>query len=95
MQSLTPKRSLWSGYKFVGDNIDKNVKPRFQRHEIRGQSFHFFHGFAVQDKNKVDFSECSDRPPVQSVQEANVLLPSQTDIKLIKEELSIPIARYG
>ena len=22
---------MWFGYKFVGDNIDKNVKPRFQR----------------------------------------------------------------
>ena len=21
---------MWFGYKFVGDNIDKNVKPRFQ-----------------------------------------------------------------
>lgn len=26
----------WFGYKFVGDNIDKNVKPSFQRAEQRG-----------------------------------------------------------
>ena len=30
-ESVTQSKIMWSGYKFVGDNIDKNFRPRFQR----------------------------------------------------------------
>ena len=34
--------NMWFGYKFVGDNIDKNIKPRFQQQECQaGQSLHY------------------------------------------------------
>ena len=36
------ERNGWVGYVFVGDNIDKNVKPRFQRYENKGQSLYTF-----------------------------------------------------
>lgn len=52
----------WFGYKFVGDNIDKNIKPSLQRHEIRGMSLHYFHGFAMRDR--IDFSHLSNEPPL-------------------------------
>ena len=77
----------------MGDNIDKNVKPRFQRHEKQGQSFHFFHGYAVKDR--VDLSELSDKPPVYTIPEPSVLIPSLTDLTSVKEELTILIARYA
>ena len=83
---------MWSGYKFVGDNIDKNVRPRFQRQEARGQSFHHFHGYAVRDR--VDLSKLSDKPPAHTTPEPSILLPSQTDLNCLKEELTILIARY-
>ena len=38
----TEDESSWCGYKFVGDNVDKNVKPTRQRHERHGQSLHYF-----------------------------------------------------
>ena len=42
---LAPQEDMpWFGYKFVGDNIDKSVKPSHQHHEQRGQSLHHFHG---------------------------------------------------
>ena len=42
-----PQANMWFGYKFVGDNIDKSVKPSLQRHKLRGQSLHYIHGYAV------------------------------------------------
>ena len=34
---------LWCGYIFVGDNMDKNVKPSRKGQEIKGKSLHYFH----------------------------------------------------
>ena len=49
----------WFGYKFVGDNVDKNIRPSYQRMEHhRGQSLHYFHGYALRDR--VDLSNYSD-----------------------------------
>ena len=44
------EHSLPYGYKLVGDNVDKNVKPSLQRYEMRSQSLHQFHSFAVRDR---------------------------------------------
>ena len=69
---------LWCGYKFVGDNVDKNVKPSRQREEIKGKSLHYFHGYAAKDRvNLASLSECS---PPMSTPDPNVLLPSAADV---------------
>ena len=48
-----PKKS---GYKLIGDNVDKGLKARFMRVEDHGnQSLHYFHACAIQ--NRVDLSE--------------------------------------
>ena len=44
-----------SGYKFVIDNIDMGVKPRYQRADSQNQSLHYVQVFAV--KNRVGFSQ--------------------------------------
>ena len=36
------------GYKIVGDNIDKEVKPRFACSNYPTKSLHYFHSFALQ-----------------------------------------------
>lgn len=82
---------MWFGYKFVGDNIDKNVKPSLQRHELRGQSLHYFHGYAVRDR--VDLSKLSDKPPPFSIPEPSVFLPSPGDLSSLREELEILVSR--
>lgn len=79
----------WFGYKVVGDNIDKNVKPRFHRQEHKGQSLHHFHGFAVKDR--VDLTSFS--PPLAEI-DASMLLPSSADILALKKELEVLISRY-
>jgi hypothetical protein len=38
------------GFKLVGDNIDKNVKPRHMRQEKQAQSMHYYHSYAVHDR---------------------------------------------
>ena len=44
----------WKGFKIVGDNIDKNFRPFYQRMNSQTISLHFFHSVAVLDW--VDFS---------------------------------------
>ena len=83
--------STWVGYEFVGDNIDKNVKPLFQRHENKGQSLHHFHGYAVKDR--VDLSCLSDRRPTPSTPDPSVFLPSHSDMSSLKNELNTLISR--
>ena len=40
----------WSGFKLVGDNIDKNIKPRDMRFSSQTTSLHYFHLYAVKDR---------------------------------------------
>ena len=37
-------------YKLVGDNLDKNIKPRYMRYNRQKKSLHFFNVYAVQDR---------------------------------------------
>ena len=84
----------WHGFKFVGDNIDKNIRPTFQRHHIQGQSLHYFHGLAVQDR--VCLHEMSDAIPSPSVVPTpSQLLPSKSDFAKLKEELKILVSRLA
>ena len=82
---------MWAGYKFVGDNIDKNVKPRFQRYENRGQSLHHFHGYAVRDR--LDLSKFSDTSPTPISPDPSCFLPSASDLSVLKDEFIILISR--
>lgn len=79
-----------SGYKFVIDNIDTGVKPRYQRLDSQNKSLHYVQVFAV--KNRVDFSQLSSTPPSpgRSVYE---LLPSSMDYQILKEHFAILVAR--
>ena len=68
------------------------MKPSRQRAEITGQELHHFHGYAVQDR--VDLSGLSDETPHFTSPDAKQLLPSNEDISVLKEELSILVSRY-
>lgn len=46
-----------TGYKIVGDNIDKNIRASFQRIDHQTKSVHYFHIFAAKDR--IDFSGLS------------------------------------
>ena len=51
----------WVGFKIVGDNIDKNVRPRHQTLEAGTRSLHYFHAFAALDR--VNLSGLSEQQP--------------------------------
>ena len=42
-------------YKIVGDNRDKNIKPRYMRTNYKVKSLHYYHYYAVLDR--IDVSE--------------------------------------
>lgn len=82
----------WWGYKIVGDNIDKSVKPSFGRVDAPSQSLHYFHAYSVLDR--IDLSGVSDITPSTPLN-ITELLPSTEDIHLIKSQFTILISRYN
>lgn len=86
---MIKEKSNWCGFKFVADNIDKNICPRFQRHESKGHSLHHFHGYAVRDR--VDFSTLSDIVPTQQKPDPSTFLPSKEDMSSSNDELTAHI----
>eukprot|EP00731_Ephydatia_muelleri_P025442 Em0017g525a len=48
----------WNGFKLIGDNIDKNIKPRDMRINNQTESLHYFHEFAVKDR--INFSDITN-----------------------------------
>ena len=83
--------NTWYGYKFVGDNVDKNIKPSYQHHEIRGQSLHHFQGYAVRDR--LDLSHLSNQRPSFSMPDPSIIVPSSSDVTNLRSELEILISR--
>lgn len=83
--------SMWFGYKFVGDNIDKNVKPSLQWHELQGQSLHHFHGYAVQDR--MELLRLSSKRLLPSTPDPCVFIPSPSDLSSLRHELGILVSR--
>lgn len=83
----------WFGFKIVGDNIDKAIKPRHETIHRHGQSLHYFHSFAVLDR--IDFSFLSAEPSQldPTLFPAEMLLPSSEELDGIKKSFSILIAR--
>ncbi|KAL5467031.1 hypothetical protein EMCRGX_G031198 [Ephydatia muelleri] len=91
-QFCDPKTRFY--FKLVGDNIDKNVKPRYMRSDNQTKSLHYFHVYAVADR--VDTSQSSNQTNIiwdpQSVN-LQVLLPSIDDERMMKENFCTLISR--
>ena len=83
--------AVCTGYKIVGDNIDKNIRRTHQRIDRTTRSLHYFHMFAVKDR--LDFSYLSDHRPTQVEIDIQVLLPGATDLAAIKKDFEILISR--
>ena len=65
------------GLVIVGDNIDKNFRPSYQRQDQQTKSLHYFHAYAV--KNRVDVSSLSDARPAAVITPEN-FLTTQSDL---------------
>ena len=79
------------GFKIVGDNVDKNVNPTYQRPEMQRQSFHHFHAYAVRDR--VCIESLSDSSPEKCVPDPDKFIPDNDDISWIKKEMSTLLSR--
>lgn len=80
-------------FKIVGDNINKEVKPRDMRVDYSTRSLHYFHAFAVQDQ--LDLTGYSDEPrqPDMTSIEVESLLPSPADEKALRDNMTVLVAR--
>lgn len=83
--------SVWTGFKIVGDNLDKNFRRTYQRIDYQTISHHYFHMYAVQDR--VDLSAYSDLPK-EGVIDVTKLLPSDTDHSQMRKDFTVLISRY-
>lgn len=92
-QEYQPPNPSVLTYRIVGDNIDKNVKPRNMTSEHQTRSLHYFHAYAVRDRT--DLSNYSSEPPVVDLGEINyeALLPSEDDAAVLRTNYATLIGR--
>lgn len=83
---------VWSGFKIVSDNIDKNIWPSFQWINHQTVSLHYFHSCAVGDR--INFASLSDIAPYHVSLDPTFILPSATDLDAIKKEFQVHVSRY-
>jgi len=85
--------SKWVGFCLVGDNIDKNVKPRDMCIDHQTQSLHYFNCFALQDR--VDLSQFPDSvlrlDP--SKLDPKCFMPSKEDYCALEDTMIVLISR--
>lgn len=86
-------QEAWTGFKLVGDNIDKTVHPRRQRSDRQTKSLHYFNTMAVRDR--IDMSVFSDEEKMLDLSTVNLdsLLPDEIDIKAIRTNFSVLVSR--
>ena len=81
------------GYVIVGDNIDKNIRPSYQRQDHTTQSLHYFHSYAV--LNRVDISRLSDSRSSDIVISPEKILPDSSECQKLLNDFEILVARCG
>ena len=84
--------SAWNGFKLVGDNLDKTVKPRYMRMNRQNRSLNYFHAFAVKDK--IDLPSFSSYVPYTNIGVNTIdLLPSEEVHSQLMKNLSVLVSR--
>jgi len=78
------------GFSIVGDNIDKNFRPSYQRQDRQTKSLHYFHAYAA--KNCVDISAMSDGKPAANLT-FDSFLPTQSDLDKLLSDFEILTSR--
>lgn len=83
----------WCGFKIVGDNINKRVKPKQMTEDCQTRMLNYFHVYAVRDR--VDCSHLTDKlqTDMQSPIDSHALLPSGDDLSAMKSNIAELVAR--
>lgn len=81
-------------YRLVGDNLDKNVRPRDMRVDHQTRSMHCFHTYGVRDRVDISSLSSETRLPddVDLIQLDN-LLPSSGDDRELLQNFGVFVAR--
>ena len=84
---------MWNGFKIVGDNLNKTIRPCHQTLVKRTQQLDYFQSYAVKDS--IDLKAFSDvRPHVDwGTFCFENLLPSSEDLTSLKDNFGILVAR--
>ena len=82
----------WNGFKIVGDNIDKNIRPSFQQINHQTVSLHYFHSCVVGDR--INLASLSDVAPSEVLLDPTSFLTNAMDLDAVKKEFPVHICRY-
>ena len=82
--------SISPGYVLVIDNIDLNVRRSNQRIGRTTTSYHFCHGYAVQ--NRVNSTQLTDGPPSGALS-LGVVLPNKDDLASVLSNFEVLVSR--
>ena len=90
LHPLDSERPTRLFYKIVGDNIDKNVRPSFQRMDMTTRSLHYFHSYTVQDR--INTTDMSGEPNKQ-LTSAESLLPTAAELEKVLGDFKVLVSR--
>ena len=75
----------------IGDNIDKNVKPRHMRFDKQTKSLHYFNAYAVRDR--IDTSHLAEKHTTDPELHLSDFLPSIDDYNALKNAFKVLVSR--
>lgn len=91
--NIPPPEPKLKTYRLVGDNLDKNVKPREMRVDHQTLSLHFFHSYAIPDRVDIsDFSSKIKIPDISTI-DLDKFFPSRSDECVLKKNIAVLIGR--
>ena len=87
------EKETWPGFKLVGDNIDKTIKPRDMRINNQANSVHYFNVYAVRDR--INFSHLSSNAGMISPEDIkfDAYYPSSDDDNKLLLNFEILVTR--
>ena len=90
--SLSVEQCSACGFMLVTDNVDKNIRPSYQRENRQTQSLHYCHSCAV--KNRVSVTGLSDNRASGEIS-VETFLPTEDDLSRLLVDFEILISRFA
>ncbi len=87
------RNPIVTGYTLCGDNIDKNVRRRYQRSDKSTISLHYFHICSEKQSEFLTFSDDSPSCSLSAKAKSKLVMPGVADDLQLKENIAILISR--
>ena len=95
--SSTPQVPLhkeWYGFKIVMDNLDMNIRPRYQTFERQTKSIHYVNSYALRDRVDLSqFQNVDHNPELDPEILYNAILPTDNDHQVLMANFAILAGR--